>query len=155
MFDSSKQRLEAFNQALQAMQSVNAEDSPYAHAYMDNLLGLVEQYRSGEMECGELLEQAMIDMVSFQQFLDMRVTMLERRQDPAGCLVIGSFPEMLCMPHDMYAACGRRHRPAVVIVPRERLRLVRTALTAAGTQSPASDHAPKGRGSLSTRFPGR
>lgn len=82
MFNSSKQRLEAFNQALQAMQSVNAEDSPYAHAYMDNLLGLVEQYRSGEMECGELLEQAMIDMVSFQQFLDMRVTMLERRQDP-------------------------------------------------------------------------
>ena len=64
------------------MQSGNAEDSPYAHAYIDGLLDLMESRRSGGMEPDEMFEQIMIGMVSFQQFLDMRLTLLERKQDP-------------------------------------------------------------------------
>ena len=42
----------------------------------------MESRRSGGMEPDEMFEQIMIGMVSFQQFLDMRLTLLERKQDP-------------------------------------------------------------------------
>lgn len=64
--------------ALHAMQSGNSIDSPYAHSYMDGLLGLIEGCRSGKSDPGETLEHIMIDMVSFQRFLDMRLTVLEK-----------------------------------------------------------------------------
>lgn len=79
---STNGHMNALYQALQAMQSGNSIDSPYAHSYMDGLLGLIEGCRSGKSDPDETLEQIMIDMVSFQQFLDMRLTVLEKKQDP-------------------------------------------------------------------------
>lgn len=79
---SENGHMDALYQALQAMQSGNSIDSPYAHSYMDGLLGLIEGCRSGKSDPDETLEQIMIDMVSFQQFLDMRLTVLEKKQDP-------------------------------------------------------------------------
>lgn len=79
---SQNRHVDALYQALQVMQSGNAEDSPYAHAYIDGLLDLMESRRSGGMEPDEMFEQIMIGMVSFQQFLDMRLTLLERKQAP-------------------------------------------------------------------------
>ena len=75
--------------ALHAMQSGNSIDSPYAHSYMDGLLGLIEGCRSGKSDPGETLEHIMIDMVSFQRFLDMRLTVLEKAGS-ADRLVIGA-----------------------------------------------------------------
>lgn len=79
---SENGHMDALRQALHAMQSGNSIDSPYAHSYMDGLLGLIERCGSGKSDPDETLEQIMIDMVSFQQFLDMRLTALEKKQDP-------------------------------------------------------------------------
>ena len=78
----SQKHVDALCQALQVMQSGNSEDSPYAHSYIDELLSLIESYKSGDMKPDEMFEQIMIGLVSFQQFLDMRLTLLERKQNP-------------------------------------------------------------------------
>lgn len=64
------------------MQSGNSGDSLYAHSYIDELLSLIGSYKSGDMKPDEMFEQVMIGLVSFQQFLDMRLTLLERKQNP-------------------------------------------------------------------------
>lgn len=78
----SQKHVDALWQALQVMQSGNSEDSPYAHSYIDELLSLIGSYKSGDMKPDEMFEQVMIGLVSFQQFLDMRLTLLERKQNP-------------------------------------------------------------------------
>lgn len=78
----SQKHVDALCQALQVMQSGNSEDSPYAHSYIDELLSLIGSYKSGDMKPDEMFEQVMIGLVSFQQFFDMRLTLLERKQNP-------------------------------------------------------------------------
>lgn len=75
-------RLEVLAQALTVMQQLNAESSPYAHAAFGDVLTMLERYGAGEEELWPTLEAMLIEVFSFHQFLDMRLTRIEQAQDP-------------------------------------------------------------------------
>ncbi|PKV06251.1 hypothetical protein CQR51_0851 [Bifidobacterium pseudolongum subsp. globosum] len=73
---------DTLTQALTAMQQMNTESSPYAHAAFDNVLSMLERYGEGEEALWPVLETMLIEVFSFQQFLDMRLTRIEQAQHP-------------------------------------------------------------------------
>lgn len=70
-------------QALGVLQRMNADSSPSAHAAFDDVLAMLERYGEGKEELWPTLEAMLLKVFSFQQFLDMRLTRLEREQDPS------------------------------------------------------------------------